>query len=212
MVLAGGHSIDAPEPIFGLAGTGRANRNQIKTNDKARVGSRLFLTKPLGIGILTTAQKKGLLKDVDLNTAKEWMLTLNKIGRDLGKLDVVTALTDVTGFGLLGHLIEVCDGSGVSAEIAFNSIPIIPTLDYYISEKCIPGGTNRNFDSYGQKVSALSDKEKSILCDPQTSGGLLVAVDPTGIEEVNRIFNAYGLDLQSFGEITPASEYAVVVK
>lgn len=212
MVLAGGHSIDAPEPIFGLAVTGRANRNQIKTNDKARVGSRLFLTKPLGIGILTTAQKKGLLKDVDLNTAKEWMLTLNKIGRDLGKLDVVTALTDVTGFGLLGHLIEVCEGSGVSAEIAFDSIPIIPTLDYYISEKCIPGGTNRNFDSYGQKVSALSYKEKSILCDPQTSGGLLVAVDPTGIEEVNRIFNAYGLDLQSFGEITPASEYAVVVK
>jgi selenide,water dikinase len=212
MVLAGGHSIDAPEPIFGLAVTGRANRNQIKTNDKARVGSRLFLTKPLGIGILTTAQKKGLLKDVDLNTAKEWMLTLNKIGRDLGKLDVVTALTDVTGFGLLGHLIEVCEGSGVSAEIAFDSIPIIPTLDYYISEKCIPGGTNRNFDSYGQKVSALSDKEKSILCDPQTSGGLLVAVDPTGIEEVNRIFNAYGLDLQSFGEITPASEYAVEVK
>lgn len=211
MVLAGGHSIDAPEPIFGLAVTGRANRNQIKTNDKARIGSRLFLTKPLGIGILTTAQKKGLLKDVDLNTAKQWMLTLNKIGGELGKLDVVTALTDVTGFGLLGHLIEICEGSGVSAEVAFNKIPIIPTLDYYLGEKCIPGGTNRNFNSYGQKVSALSDKQKSILCDPQTSGGLLVAVDPTGIEEVEKVFNDYGLDLHSFGEITPASEYSVVV-
>jgi selenide,water dikinase len=212
MVLAGGHSIDAPEPIFGLAVTGKARTNQIKTNDKATIGSRLFLTKPLGIGILTTAQKKGLLKDSDLNTAKEWMLTLNSVGRDLGKLDAVAALTDVTGFGLLGHLIEICEGSGVSAEIEFDKIPIIPALDYYIGEKCIPGGTNRNFTSYGHKVSAITEKQKNVLCDPQTSGGLLVAVDPTMIKEVKRVFNAYGLDLQSFGEITPASEFAVLVK
>jgi selenide,water dikinase len=212
IVLAGGHSIDAPEPIFGLAVTGRAKRNQIKTNDKARVGSKLFLTKPLGIGILTTAQKKGLLKDEDLNTAKAWMLTLNSIGRDLGKLDAVTALTDVTGFGLLGHLIEICEGSSVSAEIEFDKIPIIPTLDFYIDEKCIPGGTNRNFISYGHKVSAITDMQKSVLCDPQTSGGLLIAVDPKGIREVKDIFKSHGLDLQPFGEITAESEYSVKVK
>jgi selenide,water dikinase len=212
IALAGGHSIDAPEPIFGLAVTGRAGRMQIKTNDKATVGSRLYLTKPLGIGILTTAQKKGLLKDEDLDTAKKLMLTLNILGRELGKIEGVTALTDVTGFGLLGHLIEICEGSGVSASIQMKKIPVIDTLEFYLENNCIPGGTNRNFSSYGHKVQEISDRQKSILCDPQTSGGLLVAVDQKYIDTVEKTFISHGLYLQSFGEIIPKEKYAVTVK
>lgn len=211
IVLAGGHSIDAPEPIFGLAVTGKAQTDQVKTNDKATVGSNLYLTKPLGIGILTTAQKNGKLKPEDLDIAKELMLTLNKIGAELGKMDAVTALTDVTGFGLLGHLIEICEGSKVSAKIQMNNIPIIPSVEDYLKEKCIPGGTNRNFSSYGHKVSDISDDQKNILCDPQTSGGLLVAADPEQITDVEKVFKSYNLELASFGEIIPQETLSVIV-
>lgn len=211
IMLAGGHSIDAPEPIFGLAVTGRADRKHIKTNDSAKVGSELYLTKPLGIGILTTAQKRGILKSEDLEIAKNLMLTLNKAGKDLGMIAGVTALTDVTGFGLLGHLIEVCEGSGVSAEIEFSKIPLIPSAADYIAQKCIPGGTNRNFASYGDKVAPINENQKSILCDPQTSGGLLVAVDPSAKNEVQNVFKAHGIQATPFGVITPQEQYSVTV-
>ena len=211
IMLAGGHSIDAPEPIFGLAVTGKADRSQIKTNDKATVGSLLYLTKPLGIGILTTAQKSGLLKQTDLNTAKSLMLTLNKIGQDLGKVRGVTALTDVTGFGLLGHLIELCEGAGVSAKINFDDVPLIHSIDDYLKENCIPGGTNRNYDSYKEKVGVLSTYQKNVLCDPQTSGGLLVAVNPKDTKEVERIFKSHDLNLVPFGEIIPKEALAVTL-
>lgn len=211
IMLAGGHSIDAPEPIFGLAVTGKADRSQIKTNDQAKVGSRLYLTKPLGIGILTTAQKKGILTEADLNTAKELMLELNKIGAELGKIKGVTAMTDVTGFGLLGHLIELCEGANVSASIEFAKVPVIDSIDGYLKEKCVPGGTNRNFDSYGHKVAGLSDLQKSILCDPQTSGGLLVAVDPEYVKTVEHIFESHQLKLEDFGEITVKNNSSVTI-
>lgn len=212
IALAGGHSIDAPEPIFGLAVTGKAKRNQIKTNDKAQVGSKLYLTKPLGIGILTTAQKRGILLNEDLKTARELMLTLNRIGAELGKLEAITALTDVTGFGLLGHLIEICEGSGVSAKIRMDQVPLIPGIQHYLQEKCIPGGTNRNFDSYGHKVAKLSSEQKNILCDPQTSGGLLVAVKEAEQNDVKNLFQKYNLQLEAFGEIIEKQTAAVLVE
>ncbi len=212
IVLAGGHSIDSPEPIFGLAVTGRVKISDIKTNDKATPGSELYLTKPLGIGILTTAQKKGMLKAEDLQVAKGLMLTLNKIGQELGKIKSVSALTDVTGFGLLGHLMEVCEASGVAAEIDFDKVPMIPSVDSYLEQQCIPGGTNRNFKSYGHKVPLMENRQKNILCDPQTSGGLLVVVEPHATDEVQNLFNSHGLTLESFGRIVPAEEVAPVVK
>ncbi|MCK5704326.1 MAG: selenide, water dikinase SelD [Cyclobacteriaceae bacterium] len=211
ITLAGGHSIDTPEPIFGLAVTGKVDRSLIKTNDKAVIGSLLYLTKPLGIGILTTAQKHGILHSSDLQTAKELMLTLNKLGQELGKIKGVTALTDVTGFGLLGHLIEVCEGSNVSAKINFTDVPVIKSIGHYITENCIPGGTNRNFESYGKKVNDLADNQKNILCDPQTSGGLLVAVDPVDIKQVEKLFQNHGLDLNPFGEIIPKEKKTITV-
>lgn len=211
IALAGGHSIDTPEPIFGLAVTGKADRALIKTNDNAKIGSLLYLTKPLGIGILTTAQKHGILSLPDLKTAKDLMLTLNNLGQELGKIKGVTALTDVTGFGLLGHLIEVCEGSDVSAKINFSDVPLINSIDYYLKENCVPGGTKRNFESYGQKVSDLTSTQKNILCDPQTSGGLLVAVDPASIGEAEKLFKIHGLNLRPFGEIVAKEENMVTV-
>ncbi|MGI9277033.1 MAG: selenide, water dikinase SelD [Endozoicomonas sp.] len=202
--LAGGHSIDAPEPIFGLAVTGRVPLNQLKRNDQARTGSKLYLTKPLGVGILTTAQKKKLLKDEHSHIARDAMCTLNKIGADFSAVDGISAITDVTGFGLLGHLLEVCEGSGVKAHIHFSDLPLLPHAETYRQQGCLPGGTHRNFASYGHKASELTEEQKQILCDPQTSGGLLVAVDEQAQAEFHQISERYGLQLDAIGEL---SEY-----
>jgi selenide, water dikinase len=195
--LAGGHSIDSPEPIFGLAVNGLVPIQNIKQNNKAQVDNVLFLTKPLGVGILTTAQKKGILKDEHKGVAARQMMQLNKVGEALGKLKGVTAMTDVTGFALLGHLIEMAEGSGLSATINFKNIPIITEdIKDYVDKKCVPGGTGRNWESYGNKIGQITDYQKAILADPQTSGGLLIAVDKNSIDEVKAILEKF--DLQKF--------------
>ena len=209
IAIAGGHSIDGPEPIFGLAVTGIAQKDQIRLNCSATVGCELYLTKPLGIGILSTAQKQGVLREEDRQTARNLMLTINTIGKELGKLEQVKAMTDVTGFGLLGHLIEMCEGSGLSAEIYPERVPTIQNIGYYIDQKTFPGGTFRNFDSYGHKVAPMTDDQKHLFCDPQTSGGLLVAVAPEGKEQFLEIASLYGLNPVSFGMIKNKGEYLV---
>ena len=176
--LAGGHSIDSPEPIFGLAVTGTVPVQHIKSNSSAQPGDELYLTKPLGVGILTTAQKRGTLKEEDYRRVVQSMMTLNDLGIQLGTMKGVHALTDVTGFGLLGHLAEMCEGSGVSADLWFNKVPLIKGIEPYIEQKAFPGGTTRNWNSYGHKVKMDRKDLQFILCDPQTSGGLLVAIDP----------------------------------
>ncbi len=201
--LAGGHSIDSPEPIFGLAVNGLVNIPDIKKNDGAREGDLLFLTKPLGVGILTTAEKKGILRAEHARLASEQMMRLNRIGEQLGALPEVHALTDVTGFGLLGHLTEMAEASGLSASIRMNTIPLItPELPDYVAQKSIPGGTIRNWDSYGHRVGPVTDWQKAVLADPQTSGGLLLAVDRNKTEQVIELFRKNGLE--SF--ITPIGE------
>jgi selenide, water dikinase len=193
--LAGGHSIDSPEPIFGLAVNGLVPVENIKQNNQAAAGNVLFLTKPLGVGILTTAEKKGILKDQHKSIAAKQMMQLNKVGEALGKIKGVPAMTDVTGFALLGHLVEMAEGSGLSAVIDFEKIPvIIEDIKNYVDQKCIPGGTNRNWDSYGEKIGAITDYQKAILADPQTSGGLLIAVDKNGVEEVKDVLSQNGLE------------------
>lgn len=192
--LAGGHSIDSPEPIFGLAVNGIVPTNQIKTNSSAKAGNLLFLTKPLGIGIYTTAEKKGLLKPEHKSLAVAQMTRLNKTGSILGGMSGVTALTDVTGFGLLGHLKEMCEGSGLQAEMDFAKIPVLPGLDYYIQNKCLPGGTVRNWKSYGEAIGPISENQKAILADPQTSGGLLIAADENAVAELKNVLEKNGLE------------------
>ena len=188
IILAGGHSIDAPEPIFGLAATGRIRIDYLKQNNRAKVGCSLFLTKPLGVGILSTAQKQKKLKAEHRDIATNSMCELNKIGEQLGRLAAVTAMTDVTGFGLLGHLLEICQGSEVAAQVDFSRVPLLdPAVEEYRQLGCIPGGGERNFDSYGHHISPLTEQQKHILCDPQTSGGLLVVVTQDAIEDFTRI-------------------------
>lgn len=178
--LAGGHSIDCPEPIFGLAVTGRVAEAHLKKNGGAKPGDRLYLTKPLGVGILTTAQKKGLLRPEDAQLARQSMIELNAVGAALGRETGVHAMTDVTGFGLMGHLLEMCQASGTQAWLDFAAIPLLDAavIAYYLEQGSVPGGTQRNFASYGQHLSPLTPMQQAILCDPQTSGGLLIAVDP----------------------------------
>jgi len=200
--LAGGHSIDSPEPIFGLAVTGLVQEANLKRNDTATAGSRLYLTKPLGVGILSTAQKRGLLSPADADVAPTQMRQLNKIGAELGAIAGITAMTDVTGFGLLGHLAEVCEGSRLQAVIDYARVPRIAAADTYLQQGAVPGGTIRNFQSYGHKVSELTAEQKHYLCDPQTSGGLLVCVTPGPAEaEAQALFARHGLALEAFGEL-----------
>ena len=197
--LAGGHSIDAPEPIFGLAVTGIVQKRHMKRNDTATVGCRLYLTKPLGIGILTTAEKKGKLREADIGLARDWMCTLNKPGSRFGKLAGVTAMTDVTGFGLLGHLVEMADGSGVTARIEYEKVPRLAGIEDYLDQGCMPGGTLRNFDSYASKLGDLQELHKHVLCDPQTSGGLLIAVMPAGDAAFQAVARELCLALEPIG-------------
>ena len=201
--LAGGHSIDSPEPIFGLAVTGLVENKNLKQNNTATAGCQLFLTKPLGIGIITTAQKNGKVEEADIQNAIDAMCTLNKIGADISALEGVTAITDVTGFGLLGHLSEVCEGSEVSATIYFDKVPLLPNVEKYWAMGCVPGGTKRNFESYGEGISAMDEKVQDILCDAQTSGGLLCAVEPDSVEAFLALTKKAGLSLESIGELTP---------
>ncbi len=210
--LAGGHSIDCPEPVFGLAVTGLVKQENLKRNNSGKVGSLLYLTKPLGIGITTTAQKKNAVIPEHITAATDTMLMLNAIGGELGKLQFVNAMTDVTGFGLLGHLCELCEGSSLSAEIEFAKIPRFEFLDPYIKQKCIPGGTIRNWDSYQQKVSPISEDQKVLLADPQTSGGLLVSVDEVHAGSFERFASTHGYALKPFGRLVPKEDYVVTVR
>jgi len=209
--LAGGHSIDAPEPIFGLAVTGLLEKRHMKRNDTATADCKLYLTKPLGIGVLTTAEKKGKLRSEDVGVARDWMCTLNKPGSRFGKLAGVTAMTDVTGFGLLGHLVEMADGSGLTARIVYEQVSRLPAVEYYLDLGCVPGGTLRNYDSYASKVGPLRELHKRVLCDPQTSGGLLVAVTAEGEAEFLAVAAELGLNLEPIGQLVERQSHAVEV-
>jgi selenide, water dikinase len=210
--LAGGHTIDCPEPVFGLAVTGKLKKEHLKRNDTAKEGSLLYLTKPLGIGIVTTAQKKGIVKEEHLKIAVDTMLTLNKQGAEFGKLSCVNAMTDVTGFGLLGHLTEMCEGSTLSAEIEFDKVPKFDFLSEYLNQKSTPGGTQRNWDSYGNKIGSLDEEQRVILADPQTSGGLLVSVDAEKALEFEKVTASMGIALQSFGKLIKRGNKLIEVK
>ncbi|MEM6845648.1 MAG: selenide, water dikinase SelD [Bacteroidota bacterium] len=209
--LAGGHSIDTPEPIFGLAVTGQILLEHLKRNDQATPGCKLFLTKPLGVGLITTAHKKGVVQEEDFQAVLNSMLQLNHIGIQFGRLSYVRAMTDVTGFGLLGHLAEVCDASQVSATINFDQVSRFNNVDDYIAQDCVPGGTKRNWDSYGEKVSPITDEQKALLCDPQTSGGLLVAVDKEYEASFIQYTQSIGLSLKAIGETTELKDTFIEV-
>jgi selenide,water dikinase len=210
--LAGGHSIDSPEPIFGLAVTGKVEVKNLKKNKGAKSGDVLFLTKPLGVGIITTAIKKNLLIEEGAKLALASMTQLNDVGTLLATLKGVHAMTDVTGFGLLGHLIEMCEASETSAEINFEAIPQLPYLQFYLDQGSYPGGTTRNWESYGEKVDLKNKNHRLILADPQTSGGLLVAVAPQSTTDVFKLVKTVGLELAAIGTMQQEKSKKVYVQ
>ena len=205
IALAGGHSIDISEPIFGLAVSGLVDIDRLRRNDTAMEGDTLFLTKPLGVGIISTAGKREKASSEDLALASQSMRTLNMIGAELSAIDGVTAMTDVTGFGLAGHLTEMMRGSGLDATLDWAAIPTFGDLPRYIDQGCIPGGTGRNFESVANHMPELTDFQRAILCDPQTSGGLLVSVRPEACAQVQSVLQAADLPSTSIGTLSTAA-------
>ena len=211
IALAGGHSIDSPEPIFGLAVTGQVSHSHLKKNVGAQPGDLLFLTKPLGVGIYTTAEKQDKLEQVDQGVATQHMCRLNKIGTYLGAIEGVHAMTDVTGFGLAGHLVEMCEGSHVQAQLGRTRIPVLPNVEAYIAQGCIPGGSERNFSAYGHRLGKVDKNTQTLLCDPQTSGGLLIAVAPTAIAEVTQCFATANVEGWEIGRVLAPENKSVLI-
>ena len=197
IVIAGGHSIDSQDPIFGLVVNGLVAIENLKRNDTAKEGDLLIITKPLGVGILASSQKRGLLTEPDLAMLVKQLTTINKAGEALGKIKGVHAMTDVTGFGLAGHLTEMMEGSGLTAKLSYAKIPIIEQVRNYIAQKAIPGATARNWNATCEGITlheSIDEKEASlILPDPQTNGGLLIAVDPAVLTEVQAVLKAAGI-------------------
>ena len=205
IALAGGHSIDISEPIFGLAVSGLVDIENLKQNNTARSGDILFLTKPVGVGIISTAIKRGKAQTSDIELASQSMRSLNRIGPSLARINGVNALTDVTGFGLAGHLTEIMTTSALDAEIFWSQIPKLPNLERYVDEDCVPGGTGRNYASIAQHLPTLSEIQRAILCDPQTSGGLLVSVRPEACAQVQSVLQAADFPSTSIGTLSPAA-------
>jgi len=193
--IAGGHSIDAPEPIYGLVALGLVEPGHIKRNNSAQVGDVLVLGKPLGVGILSAALQKGVLDDAGYSEMLAVTTQMNAVGADLARLDGVNAMTDITGFGLLGHLLEVCRGSELAASLEFSKIPLLPTALKLAQDVLNTGAAGRNLSSYGDDVSLpddLQDWQKNLLCDPQTNGGLLVTCAASQAEKVLSLFHENG--------------------
>lgn len=209
--LAGGHTIDNHEPVFGLAVTGEVEIKNLKKNSTAIEGCSLFLTKPLGVGLLSTAYKLGKISAEEVQLAIDTMLQLNKPGEIFGTLPYVKAMTDVTGFGLLGHLGEMIDGSDLSAEIYFNKIPALPGLKKLIDDNCMPGATTRNWSGYYKGIEGIEVESLGVLCDPQTSGGLLVAVEEGKENDFIEVAKSIGLQLESFGKLVQRNNNRITI-
>jgi selenide,water dikinase len=213
--LAGGHSIDSPEPIFGLSVNGLVNLKNLKKNSSAQEGDILFLTKPIGVGIFSTALKRGQLKEEHYPLLIDQLTALNSIGEQLGKMDAVNAMTDVTGFGLLGHLLEMAEGSGLSAEIEYASIPKLNGVGDYIQQRVVPDSTYRNWNSYSEKVGFAKgvnvSEAFSLLPDPQTNGGLLISVRQDGADKVKELLKSRNLHADAIGGLVTRTDKIINV-
>ncbi len=204
--IAGGHTIDSVEPIYGLVAIGIVNPKNLKRNAGARVGDKLILGKPLGVGILSAALKKEKLSAEGYAAMIASTTKLNTPGVKLGQMEKVSALTDVTGFGLAGHLLEICRGSRLGANIEFAKLPIMPGVMDLVKQGYVTGASGRNWSGYGDDIhfaTQFGDDERNLLTDPQTSGGLLVACDPSAVDAVLAVFKSEGFDDAAvIGEMT----------
>lgn len=209
--LAGGHSIAAKDPIFGLSVNGIVHPKNIKTNMGAREGDLIYITKPLGIGVLATALKRDKIKSEDYAIMIQYSTQINTIGKEFGHLDFVHAMTDVTGFGILGHLVEMAEGSGLTANIQGSNLPLIDGVQDYISQFIFPDNTYRNWNAYSIKSEGIVGMELVKFCDPQTNGGLLVAVDPRFQKEFESVLEIQDQKVWLIGEFQTQSAIKVKV-
>ena len=203
--VAGGHTIDTAEPIYGLVAIGSVDPRHLKRNVGARPGDAIVLGKPLGVGIYGAAEKRGELPPACYRAMIDSTTRLNTPGIALAQMGDVHALTDVTGFGLIGHLLEMCRGGNVSASIAFDQLPLLPQVRALAAAGFVTGASKRNWDGYGNDVrasGAIGDLERAIATDPQTSGGLLVACAPSAVDAVLDVFRREG-----FGDAAPIGKF-----
>lgn len=212
--IAGGHTIDSVEPIYGLVAIGLVDPRKLKRNAGAKPGDKLVLGKPLGVGIYSAALKKEKLDAAGYAAMIASTTKLNKPGVPLGELAKVNALTDVTGFGLLGHLLEICKGSNTAARVDFSALPMMPGVLDLAGQGLITGASSRNWSGYGHLVTlapGIGDRERALLTDPQTSGGLLVACAPEAVDDVVAIFKADGFAHAAvIGEIAAGAPHVTV--
>ncbi len=211
VIIAGGHSIAAKDPIFGLSVNGVIHPDQLKTNSGARAGDLIYLTKPIGIGILATALKRDKLNPGDYAKLLQYSCHLNQIGEKIGNQTAVHAMTDVTGFGLAGHLIEMCEGSSLSAELINQDIPLIEGVQTYIDQFIFPDNTYRNWNAYSAKTQGVKGMELVKLCDPQTSGGLLLAVAANEKAEFESWMEGSGEKAYLIGEFLEKQKMAIIL-
>jgi selenide,water dikinase len=211
-ILAGGHSIDSAEPFFGLSVNGRASQSSIRFNNAAKEGDYLYLSKPLGTGMLTTATKRGIaLENQQHLELMRWMKKLNSVGANLGKLEGVHAMTDVTGFGLAGHLLEMLDNSALSAELWAKEIPLMEGVEQCLSAFIYPDMTMRNYNAVSANCSDLDGRNLLVLCDPQTSGGLLISAHAEARETVEEMLNTDGSLVRCIGRLVSRQEKRIFV-
>ncbi|HEX2603782.1 MAG TPA: selenide, water dikinase SelD [Oxalicibacterium sp.] len=203
--IAGGHTIDSVEPIYGLVVMGLAHPSKIKRNADARAGDKLVLGKPLGVGVLSAALKKGMLNADGYTSMIANTTKLNTPGKKLAQLDTVHAMTDVTGFGLLGHLLELARGAKLNARLDMSAVPFLPQVLQLAEQGCVTGASGRNWQSYGHEVtlsSNIAPVQQALLTDPQTAGGLLISCTPDAVDQVLTIFREEGFaDAAVIGEM-----------
>lgn len=209
--LAGGHSIAAKDPIFGLSVSGTVHPRKIKTNRGAMVGDLIFLTKPLGIGVLATALKRGKITSKQYEQLLDTACRLNRIGQLLGNHEEVHAMTDVTGFGLLGHLIELAEASRLTAILHFHQIPLLEGIADYIKQFIFPDNTYRNWNAFQAKSTGIKGMDLVPLCDPQTSGGLLIAVGEADVSWFEDTMMREGQVVWQIGQFTEKKKALVEV-
>ena len=213
IALAGGHSVDALEPMFGLSVNGLVKTKNLKRNSTCKEGDLIYITKKIGVGVLATALKRKVIKQEHQVLLLEQLTQLNSIGTTFGEMDFVHAMTDITGFGLLGHLIEMTESANLSAEIDYSKIPLLDGVTTYTTQMIVPDNLYRNWNSYEKKVQNIGPESFFTLSDPQTNGGLLVMVDPAQKAQFEKCLNNNGLSIfaQPIGVVTSKSEFAVKI-
>jgi selenide, water dikinase len=209
--LAGGHSVKGQEPMFGLSVNGLVNRSHIKRNNTVSKGDLIYLTKPLGLGILASVHKKNKLSESEYKEMIDTMLMPNSIGAHLGTFDFVTAMTDVTGFGLVGHLNEMVMGKMVSAIIDYQNVPKLQSAESYMNQFIYPDNTTNNYNAVKEVVQFLGGTEFLMLCDPQTSGGLLISIKLSQQKEFESVLIQHNQMAVCIGKIVEkTNQYSII--